>query len=133
MSERKPEGMQFESFVEQQIRKAQEEGAFRNLPGAGKPIPDVDKPLDELWWLKAKLKSEGLELLPEALLVRRDVERGLERARGLSTERDVRALLLVLNARIRILNKTTTGGPATSVAPIDVEQAVLHWKSARRR
>jgi len=133
MSERKPEGMQFESFVEQQIRKAQEEGAFRNLPGAGKPIPDVDKPLDELWWLKAKLKSEGLELLPEALLVRRDVERGLERARGLSTERDVRALLLVLNARIRILNTTTTGGPATSVAPIDVEQAVLHWKSARRR
>jgi Domain of unknown function (DUF1992) len=133
MSERKPEGMEFESFVEQQIRRAQAEGAFRDLPGAGRPIPEVDKPLDELWWLKAKLKREGLDLLPEALAVRRDVERALARARTLRSEREVRALLLVLNRRIQRLNATATGGPPTSLAAVDVEEAVREWRASRRR
>ncbi len=133
MTARKPDGTAFESFVEQQIRKAQEEGAFRDLPGAGKPIPDLDKPLDELWWLKAKIKREGLDLLPEALAVRRDVERALERSSRLKTEQDVRALLALLNARIRKVNATATGGPAAAVAPIDVEAAVRHWRDSRRR
>lgn len=133
MADRKPDGMGFESFVEQQIRKAQEDGAFRDLPGAGRPIPDLDKPLGELWWLKAKLKSEGLDFLPEALAVRRDLERALERAATSRTEGEVRALLALLDARIRKLNATTTGGPATSVGPVDIEDAVAHWKAARRR
>jgi hypothetical protein len=133
VTNRKPDGMGFESFVEQQIRKAQEDGVFRDLPGAGKPIPDLDKPLGELWWLKAKLKSEGLDFLPEALAVRRDLERALERTARLRTEGEVRSLLTLLNVRIRKLNATTTGGPATSVGPIDIEGAVAHWKAARRR
>lgn len=133
MADRKPDGMGFESFVEQQIRKAQEDGAFRDLPGAGRPIPDLDKPLGELWWLKAKLKSEGLDFLPEALAVRRDLERALERAATSRTEGEVRALLALLDARIRKLNATTTGGPATSIGPVDIEGAVAHWKAARRR
>lgn len=133
MTHRKPDAASFESFVEQQIRKAQEEGAFRDLPGAGKPIPGLDKPLDELWWIKAKIKSEGLELLPEALAVRRDVERAIERSSRLRTESDVRALLTLLNARIRKLNATAAGGPPTTVAPIDVEAAVRHWRDSHRR
>jgi hypothetical protein len=133
VADRKPDGMGFESFVEQQIRKAQEDGVFRDLPGAGRPIPDLDKPLGELWWLKAKLKSEGLDLLPEALAVRRDLERTLERAASLRTEGEVRALLALLDARIRKLNASTAGGPTTSVGPVDIEGAVAHWKAARRR
>ena len=39
MSERKPRGVSFESWVERQVREARERGAFDDLPGAGKPLP----------------------------------------------------------------------------------------------
>jgi hypothetical protein len=38
MTERKPPGMSFESWVDKQIREATERGEFDGLPGAGKPI-----------------------------------------------------------------------------------------------
>jgi Domain of unknown function (DUF1992) len=37
MTERKPPGVSWESWFEEQIRRAREDGAFDNLPGAGKP------------------------------------------------------------------------------------------------
>ena len=50
MTERKRPDITFESWVERQIRVAQERGDFDNLPGAGKPIPHYGD--DELWWVK---------------------------------------------------------------------------------
>jgi hypothetical protein len=44
MTERKPPGMRYEDWIERQIREAQERGAFDDLPGAGKPIPGLDRP-----------------------------------------------------------------------------------------
>jgi hypothetical protein len=48
------------AIAENQIRRMIEEGKFDNLPGAGKPIPDIDEPYDENWWLKSFLKREGI-------------------------------------------------------------------------
>ena len=53
------------SLVEGRIRNARAAGAFDNLPGAGKPIPDVDGNYEEFWWLKKLLKREDLEILPQ--------------------------------------------------------------------
>ena len=39
MTERKPPGTSWETWIEAQIRVAMEDGAFENLPGAGKPLP----------------------------------------------------------------------------------------------
>jgi len=64
MTERKPPGVGFETWVERQLREAAERGAFDDLPGAGKPIPDLDKPHDELWWVKQKLRRENFSYLP---------------------------------------------------------------------
>lgn len=36
------------NLIEEKIRKAEAEGAFDNLAGAGKPLPHVDDPEDEL-------------------------------------------------------------------------------------
>jgi DnaJ homologue, subfamily C, member 28, conserved domain len=46
--------------AEQLIRAAQDAGQFDNLPGFGKPIPGIDDPHDEFWWIKAKLKREQI-------------------------------------------------------------------------
>jgi hypothetical protein len=51
-----------ESLVERRIREAQERGEFENLKGAGKPIPDLDEPEDELSWVKRWMKREGIDL-----------------------------------------------------------------------
>lgn len=55
----------WEGLVEHRIQEAQAQGAFDNLPGFGQPIPGIDDPLDENWWLRRKLQSEGLTLPQE--------------------------------------------------------------------
>ncbi len=63
MSERKNiRPPDWQSYTEALIRAAQEEGEFDNLPGFGQPIPGIDDPLDENWWVREKLKREGVKL-----------------------------------------------------------------------
>ena len=123
---RKPLAIPFESFVEQQIREAQERGVFDQLPGAGKPLPDLDEPYDPLWWVKRKLRAENLSLLPDALQIRRDLEKALE-AR---TEAELRESLADLNRRIAALNSRVTEGPPTTLAPVDVDAIVGRWRGS---
>jgi hypothetical protein len=60
MSQQKPPDMTWESFAEQQIREAQASGEFDHLPGFGKPIPGLDEPYDEDWWIKMPLDVESV-------------------------------------------------------------------------
>ena len=46
--------------AENKIREAIEQGKFDNLPGAGKPIADLDEPFDEFWWLRRWFRRERL-------------------------------------------------------------------------
>ena len=46
--------------AEQRIREAQETGQFDHLPGAGKPLPDINEPVDDLWWVRQWARREGL-------------------------------------------------------------------------
>jgi len=48
--------------AENRILEAIEQGAFDNLPGAGKPLPDIDQPYDPLWWVKTKVARERLKV-----------------------------------------------------------------------
>lgn len=65
-----PPGVVFEGWIDRQIREAIERGEFDNLPGAGKPIPNLDDN-DENWWIKSKLEREGIKApLPNALALR---------------------------------------------------------------
>lgn len=121
---RKPLAARFESWVDQQIREAQENGAFDNLPGAGKPLPGLDEPHDPMWWVKRKLAEENLSLLPDALQIRVDLEKALQ-AR---TEPELREALVDLNRRISFLNSRVVEGPPTTLAPVDVEALVRRWR-----
>jgi hypothetical protein len=131
VTERKPSGFHWESWVDRQIREAQERGEFDNLPGAGKPIPGIDRPYDEMWWVKQKLASEGVSFLPPALALRKEVDNALERVMHEGSEGSVRAVLDELNARIKQVNRTTISGPPTSLWPVDVERMVERWRASR--
>jgi hypothetical protein len=131
VTERKPAGMDWEGWVERQIREAQESGEFDNLPGAGKPIPGIDRPYDENWWVKQKLAIEGAGFLPPALALRKEVHDVLAGLAQELSEATVRERLEALNARISQVNRTSVSGPATSVSPFDVDRMVRRWRASR--
>jgi hypothetical protein len=123
----------FESLVERQIRLAQERGEFDDLPGKGKPLPGLDGPDDENWWLKGYLRREGLStepLLPTPLQLRREIERLPDTVAGLPDEQAVRNLVRELNRRIAEWLRAPVG-PAVPVGPVDVDAVVARWRTDR--
>jgi Domain of unknown function (DUF1992) len=133
VSERKPANVSWESWVERQIREAQERGEFDDLAGAGKPIADLDRPYDEMWWIRKKFKEDKLSVLPPALQVRRELERAREQIARAGSEHQVRQIIAGINAHIRRTNRTTMHGPPTTVMPLDEERTVREWRERRAR
>ena len=128
---RKPPGMSIDAFVERQIEEARKRGVFDKLPGHGKPLKDLD-PADRDWWLRNKLRDEGLQLpLTPALELRRDVPKELDRLSRLRGERLVRAELEKLNARIRKVNSRHASGPSSNVCVVDIDEFIARWRAAR--
>src|SRR5215472_18751084 len=93
MTERKPRGMSFTSWIDQQINEAEERGLFDNLPGQGKPLPDPGEADFGEAWLRDYVRREGVpaeELLPTPLRLRKQVEQLAVAAPLLSSEQEVR-------------------------------------------
>jgi hypothetical protein len=128
MTQKKPPGKTWESFIEQQIREAMEEGAFDNLEGKGQPIADLGRQYDPDWWAKKLIEREKVSLTPPALALRRTVEQTLERLPQMRDETQVRRALEAVNAQIRKLNATVAEGPSTNLAPLDIEAIVREWR-----
>ena len=123
--------MQYESWIDRQIREAQERGAFDNLPGAGRPLHLDDDPD---WWIKAKMAREKLEpALPEPLLLRREVENIQEALVDVADEATARAILEALNDRIRGYYAQPTTGPFIAVRLVDVQAELDRWRQRRSR
>ncbi len=131
MTQRKPEGMSFETWVDKAIREAEERGAFADLPGTGKPIPGAGKPDDELWWVTAKLERERLTFLPPSLGLRKEVELIDDLAATKQSEAEVRGLVDDLNARIVAAIRTGIAGPRVVLLPVKPEQVVARWRERR--
>ncbi|WP_227982545.1 DUF1992 domain-containing protein [Nocardia spumae] len=133
MTERKPAGMGFESWIDKQIREASERGEFDNLTGAGKPLPGVGEPYDENWWLRNYLRREGVggeALLPTSLVLRRDLERLPATVADMDSEAEVRAYVTELNSRI-VEWIRRPHGPQVRIAPVRADDVVSDWRAAR--
>lgn len=131
MTARKPAGQPWESWIERQIREAQERGEFDGLRGSGEPIADLDRPHDDLWWVRRKLKEERLSHLPETLQLRKDVDAARARIAEARSEREVREIVTAINGRIRHVNRTAIDGPPSTVHVLDEEETVRRWRERR--
>jgi hypothetical protein len=132
MTERKPPGTSWETWIEAQIRVAMEDGAFDNLPGAGKPIPNRGQECDPLsWWVKQLALREQISMLPPSLELLRKVETELATIEKLHDEAAVRRRVSALNVEIATVNSTVLEGPPTRLGTLDVDQVVAQWRRTR--
>jgi len=133
MTERKPAGMSFTSWIGQQIEEAAERGAFDDLPGAGKPLPNRGDEDAGQAWLREYLRREGVsaaEVLPTPLRLRKESEDLPQTVRDLRSEEQVRAVVAELNERIMQWRRLPVGLPIF-VALVDEEQIVVAWRQSR--
>lgn len=126
----------YESHIERLIREATERGEFDNLRGAGKPL-DLGRTDDPDWWIKQKMRAEGLEMsgaLPAVISLRREAAGFPESLREIRTEAGVRAVLEDYNLRVKT-DRLAARDPkaAPLVAPIvDVDAMIGRWRALER-
>lgn len=133
MTERKPPGMSFTSWIDQQISAATERGAFDDLLGVGKPLPRQSE-FDGQTWLREYVQREGGNLedcLPTPLRLRKEIERLHETVSGLRDEQQVRDVVGELNARIAQWRRLPIG-PPIFVPLVDADTTVAAWQEGRR-
>ncbi|WP_329568921.1 J-domain-containing protein [Kitasatospora sp. NBC_01266] len=133
MTERKPPGLSFESWIDKQIREATERGEFDNLSGAGKPLRNENQPYHEMWWVREKMERENLTYMPPSMAIRSEVEEAVETARKAPSERVLRQILTEVNEKIDAAMRRPLEGPPLHLAPVDIEAAVREWKQKRQR
>jgi hypothetical protein len=131
MTERKPPGVSWETWIDRQIREGMERGDFDGLPGHGKPLADLDRSRDELWWVKDKLRREGVSYLPPTLALRKAVDDAKVAIAAAPDEATVRRLVEAINEEIRKVNRLAAAGPPTTLSPFDVDEVVANWRAAR--
>ena len=131
MTERKPAETSWETWIEAQIRVAMEDGAFDNLPGAGKPLPNFGQEYDPLWWQKQLVQREQITVLPPSLELLRKVEKELVAIGKLHDEATVRHRVVALNVEIAKVNATVMEGPPTRLSTLDVDTVGARWRRTR--
>lgn len=131
MTKRKPPNVSWDSWIDKTIEEGRQAGAFDNLKGTGKPIAGLDRPRDEDWWVRQKLREEGVSFLPPTLALRKEVEDARARMAAARSEEEVLRLVEEINTRIRTVNRMATSGPPSTVMPLDAQRAVARWRAER--
>jgi hypothetical protein len=135
MTERKPPGMSFETWVDSQIAQGLERGDFDNLPGAGKPLPRRSLDESAYEWVLEKARQENLDvfgMLPPGLALRKERDDLPRRAAALPSETAVRALADDYNDRVRAFwrrPQESRWSPLPGLA--DVDALVAEWLASR--
>ena len=135
MTERKPQGMSFNSWIDQQIADAEKRGVFDDLPGAGKPL-DLRREGDADYgqaWVRDYARREGVppeEFLPTPLRLRKEIERLTEAVGEMRSEQEVRDTVGDLNRRI-LQWRRFSEGPPIFVRLVNREEMLDRWRSGQ--
>ena len=119
------------TWVDLQIRQAQERGDFDNLPGAGKPIEGLGAEHDPDWWLKQLVERERIAVLPPSIALRKEDAELDARLDTLNVERDVRREVEEFNERVIRARYSLSAGPPLITMPRDVDATVEAWQERR--
>jgi hypothetical protein len=131
---RKPPGMRYETWIERQVREAQERGAFDNLPGAGKPLRNLDAPFTAERWARDWVEREGGDLvgmLPPLLRLRKERATLLASLAEVTSEVVLREVVTDFNHRLLDQYRRPIEGPLVAVGVLDLDETVAAWRDVR--
>jgi hypothetical protein len=134
MTERKPPGMSFETWVDSQITRAQERGAFSGLSAAGKPLPRRDREQTSYDWALewARRENGGVEgVLPPGLALRKERDHLPGVVAKQPSEAAVRALVEDFNARVEAFWRRPQFRPDAVPGLADRDALLAHWRATR--
>jgi hypothetical protein len=126
--------MSFETWVEQQIRRAADEGAFEGLSLAGKPLPRRDREKSSYEWALEWARREEADvtaMLPTGLALRKEREDLPALVARQTSEDAVRALVETHNARVDQYYRRPVEGVWVPVGMADVDEVVAEWRRVR--
>ena len=132
MTERRPPGVNYESWIDRQISEAEKRGKFDDLPTAGKPLPDLGRS-DENWWIKGKLREEGLSYTPPSLALKKSVADALAAALEADSDDHAREIIETVNGKIREANRKGIKGPPVVFRPFETERVLRDRRRRRSR
>jgi hypothetical protein len=119
-------------YVEMAIQQAIRYGEFDNLPGAGKPLPNLERGYDPDWWIRQKIESEKITGLgPPALTLRTENAELDARIDQAHTEAAVTEILTDFNARVVAARRQLQGGPPVVTPTRDVADELARWRGRR--
>jgi len=126
---------QIHSWVDLEIEQALRRGEFDNLPGAGKPIKNLEQN-DPDWWVKGLIEREKLDLssaLPTVMALRQERRGFPESLAGISDEVAVRERLEDYNQRVLEDRRKPVVGPNPPAVAgrVDVDELVAQWRQLR--
>jgi hypothetical protein len=135
VTERKPRGTSFPTWIDQQIADAEQRGVFNDLPGKGKPLnlkPTGGDYGDA--WVRDYARREGVqpdEFLPTPLRLRREIEKLTEDVGEFRSEAEIREVASDINRRIVEWRRIPVG-PPIHVRLVDADDLVARWRAARK-
>ena len=135
MTDRKPPGMSFQTWVDHQISQSIARGEFEHLAGAGKPLRGLEREETAYDWAVAKARREGVDtaaMLPPGLALRRERDQLPARAAQLRSEAQVRDLAEDYNARVAAFWRRPQESRWAAVPGMaDVDALVAGWRESR--
>lgn len=126
----------FEKIVEERIRKAQEQGAFDNLPGAGQPLDfSQDAQVPEDLRLPYKILKNA-DCLPPEIALKKEIHRTEELLAQMPDTAERYATLKKLNFLIMKFNASRQGSacfdiPQYYLAEVTERLSTNHSKTKR--
>jgi hypothetical protein len=134
MTERKPRGMSFETWVDSQITRAQAQGAFEGLPGYGRPLPRRDREKTAFDWALewARRENGGVEgMLPPGMALRKEREDLPGVVGRQPSEAAARALVEDFNARVEAFWRRPQLNPDVVPGLADLDALLAYWYATR--
>jgi hypothetical protein len=133
MTERKPPGVSFQTWVDSQIARAQERGAFADLAGAGRPLPRRGEQTSYDWALEwARRENGGVDgMLPPGLALRKERDELPGAVARLRSEAAVRELVEAFNARVEAHWRRPADRADAVPGMADLDMLLGHWRATR--
>lgn len=119
-------------YVEIAIQQAIRRGDFDNLPGAGKPLGNLQQTYDPNWWIRQKIERENITGLgPPALTLRAENAQLDDRLDKAASEPAAREILADFNKRVVEARRQLQGGPPVVTPTRDVDTEMARWRERR--